>query len=179
MAQLSQMTRYVTSVLGWLPAATASSDCSPPSSAKNQEEDALQESSGFVTVMAIYLAITIVLVAVSFITAKDQATKYPNRLKTKRKITRPQEQQQQQRPWRFSTTGMAMTKLIRQLGSPKRSRHQMRLRLRMRLRRHLEQELKLMRELQEKGPQLGLLGSQDFEEVNNSGYFDPSSEADL
>ncbi|XP_020805845.1 uncharacterized protein LOC110182182 [Drosophila serrata] len=194
MAQLSQMTRYITNWLGWMPAATTNLDgCL--SSSKNKDEDASfpQESSGFLTVMAIYLAMTIVLAAVNFYTAngKDKAIKEPKRFKNKRKLTsqqqeyqhqhqhqHPQQQQQLQRPWRYSSTGMALIRLIRQLGSPKCSRHQLRLRLRMRLRRHLEQELKLVRELEQKGSQLGQLGGQKAEEVNSSTYFDPHSDTE-
>lgn len=163
MAQLTQMTRFVSSWLGWTPASASTFDCCL--SAK--EEPLLQESSGFVTVMALYLAMTLVLVAVSFCSSGKASSS----LRDKRELAPP-------RPWRSTAPGMALAKLIRQLGRPKRSRHE-RQRLRIRLRRHLEQELKLVRELQEQGQKLGLLDWQDAEEaVEEPTYFDLPSEAE-
>jgi len=147
MSQVMQMTRHVTSWLGWTPASPC--DGLPA----EEEEEPLQESSGFITVLILYLGMAGLFAALNLCTSS-----------AKRELAALEPRQVQVRLGRHgrSTTGSSLrpswlvnlTTLIREVAAPRRphillQQQQQQQRLRMRLLRQKEQELEMESEWQE------------------------------
>ncbi|XP_043660254.1 uncharacterized protein LOC122624657 [Drosophila teissieri] len=138
MLQLMQMTRHVTSWLGWTP--------TPPCDVE-EEEEPLQESSGIVTVLVLYLGMAGLFAALNLCTTTtdDQV-----RSRAKRELVAMERRQLQRLEQRSRTPGLtlppswpaAMPSLVRNGAAPRRPvvllQEQ---RLRMHLLQQKEQEL--------------------------------------
>ncbi|XP_016984395.1 uncharacterized protein LOC108048339 [Drosophila rhopaloa] len=140
MSQLVQMTRHVTSWLGWTP--TAPCDCPPA------EEDAFQESSGFVTVMVLYLGMAGLFAALNLCTTSSGDLA---RARAKRELAALERRQAQRMGRHDRRTGtclpdwlVKLPSLIREVVAPRRPAI-MQQRLRMRQRRQKERELEMER----------------------------------
>ncbi|EDX01950.1 uncharacterized protein LOC6525002 [Drosophila yakuba] len=138
MPQLMQMTRHVTSWLGWTP--------TPPCDVE-EEEEPLQESSGIVTVLILYLGMAGLFAALNLCTSTndDQV-----RARAKRELVAMERRQLQRLELRGRTTGLTlppswpatMPSLIRDVAAPRRPAVLLQeQRLRMRLLQQKEQEL--------------------------------------
>lgn len=130
MSQLMEMTRHVTSWLGWTPTPTCD---------VAEEEEPLQESSGIVTVLVLYLGMAGIFAALSLCTttSDDQV-----RARAKRELMAMERRQLQRLERQGRATGLtllpnwttAMPSLIREVAAPRPSVIQLEeQRLRMRL----------------------------------------------
>ncbi|XP_016967348.3 uncharacterized protein LOC108035992 [Drosophila biarmipes] len=143
MSRVMEMTRHVTSWLGWTPAAPC--DGLP---AEEEEEGPLQESSGFVTVLILYLGMAGLFAALNLCTGS-----------AKQELAALERRQVQ----RLGRHGLSATRpalppswlvnlasLIRDVAAPRRPpillQQQQQQRLRMRLLRQKEQELEMAME---------------------------------
>ncbi|EDV46027.1 uncharacterized protein LOC6551312 [Drosophila erecta] len=136
MPQLLQMTRHVTSWLGWTP--------TPPSEVEEEEEPP-QESSGIVTVLVLYLGMAALFAALNLCTTTtdDQVRA---RARPKRQLVAMERQQLQRLQRRGRTTDLttptALPSLTRDVAAPRQPAVLLqKQRLRMRLLQQKEPEL--------------------------------------
>ncbi|XP_017015979.2 uncharacterized protein [Drosophila takahashii] len=136
MSQVMQMTRHVTSWLGWTPA--SSCDGLPAA----EEEDPIQESSGFVTVLILYLGMAGFFAALNL---------FPRDKRERRQVQRLERQGRESSYSSLPLTWLVnLTSLICEVAAPRRpSVFLQQQRLRMRLLRQKEQELVMAAEWQE------------------------------
>ncbi|XP_033168788.1 uncharacterized protein LOC117149050 [Drosophila mauritiana] len=116
MSQLMEMTRHVTSWLGWTPT---------PICDVEAEEEPMQESSGIMTVLVLYLGMAGIFAVLSLCTttSDDQV-----RARAKRELVAMERRQLQRLERQGRTTGLtlppnwptAMPSLIREVAAPRR-----------------------------------------------------------